>query len=239
MTSGYYKAKLSAERLRKCYEIAGPRVRQYFSAEIEHVMKKAYAAERIVELGCGYGRVLEQLAYIHAQVMGIDHSLASLELARELLAAFSNIRLAAMDAKSLAFADDTFDVTIRIQNGISAFHVDRVALIRESVRITKPEGWVLFSSYSSNFWEHRLEWFYQQAAHGCLGEIDGEKTRDGVIVCKDGFRAETVDPKLFLELAAQACPQDSVSIIEIDGSSLFCEIKKHPSKPPKEIPYHG
>jgi hypothetical protein len=45
---------------------------------------------------------------------------------------------------------------------------------------------------------------------------------DGVIVCKDGFRATTVDSDGFMNLAAGLCLIPN--IIEVDGSSLFCEI---------------
>jgi len=94
--------------------------------------------------------------------------------------------------------------------------------MREAVRLTRSGGLVLFSSYSARFWEARLEWFEAQAAHGLIGEIDREATRDGVIVCKDGFRAVTVDGEGFRRLVE---PLGLVPcIVEVDGSSLFCEI---------------
>ena len=123
----------------------------------------------------------------------------------------------------MAFADSVFDTAICIQNGISAFHVDRCALIRECARVTKPGGLMLFSSYSPRFWDDRLEWFELQAAHGLLGEIDHDQTRHGVIVCKDGFRANTVDPEEFRTLCADLNLQATIE--EVDGSSLFCEVR--------------
>ena len=55
-----------------------------------------------------------------------------------------------------------------------------------------------------------------------LGEIDEDATGDGVIVCKDGFRTETIGPDQFERLAGTAgCPFE---IVEVDGSSLFCVI---------------
>ena len=107
-----------------------------------------------------------------------------------------------MDAASLLFADNLFDVVICIQNGISAFHCDQKNLLREALRVTKPGGLALFSTYAEKFWEYRLEWFKLQAAAGLLGEIDWEKTANGIIVCKDGFTASTVSPEQFRQLAA-------------------------------------
>ena len=122
----------------------------------------------------------------------------------------------------LGLADNTFNVVICIQNGISAFHVDQKRLIAESVHVVKRGGIVLFSSYSDKFWPHRLEWFELQAKEGLLGEIDYEKTKDGVIICHDGFTATTVSADRFRSLTGGL--NSDVSIIEIDNSSLFCEI---------------
>lgn len=216
----YYSDKLSAKRLRRVYEIATPRVRQYLDAEIDHVLGRIKPEDTVLELGCGYGRVLERLADKAKIAVGIDTAPASLLLAKELYG--ERFLLAQMDAVKLGFADGSFDAVVCVQNGISAFKVDKPALIRESVRVTKPGGIVLFSSYSEKFWDHRLEWFELQAAEGLLGEIDYEATGDGVIVCKDGFKATTVGPSEFQSLASNLGLR--ASIVEVDGSSVFCEI---------------
>lgn len=220
--TGYYKEKLSALRLQQVYEIAPPRVRQYLEAEVNHIIEKTRPGDLVLELGCGYGRILPALAAKAGFVIGIDNSLASLHKGKEWLGDIANIRLAAMDAARPAFPPGIFDVVVCIQNGISAFHVDRRNLIRESITITKPGGKILFSSYSHKFWRDRLEWFYMQADAGLLGEIDEEKTGAGKIVCKDGFTADTVDEEQFRELTAGFAVQTIIS--EIDESSIFCEL---------------
>ncbi|HUU83023.1 MAG TPA: class I SAM-dependent methyltransferase [Phycisphaerae bacterium] len=218
----YYSERLSAERLRRCYEIAPPRVQQYLEAEIEYVAGRIGRGDVVLELGCGYGRVLERLAGKAGTLVGIDTSAPSLEMGRELLSAFQNCRLLQMDAVALGFADRSFDVVCCIQNGISAFHVDKPALIAEAIRVTKPGGRVLFSSYSPNFWDARLEWFKLQADHGLLGEIDWDATGDGVIVCRDGFRATTIGPGEFESLTAGFDVDRRIE--EVDRSSIFCEL---------------
>ena len=217
----YYDDHLCAHRLKRCYEIAPPRVQQYLEAEIEHVLRHVRSTDSVLELGCGYGRVLAPLARRARVVIGIDTSLASLHLAGHEIES-GRCHLICMDASRLGFADGTFDCVICIQNGTSAFHVDQRVLIRESVRVTKPGGIALFSSYAARFWDHRLEWFRMQVAEGLLGEIDYEKTGDGVIVCKDGFTATTLGPDEFRDLTSDLDAQ--VGIEEVDGSSLFCEI---------------
>jgi SAM-dependent methyltransferase len=90
----YYFEHLAAERLRECYEIAPPRVQQYLDTEIHHVAGKIRPTDTVLELGCGYGRVLEKLAERGGTLVGIDTSASSLRLAGELLRRFPNCWLA-------------------------------------------------------------------------------------------------------------------------------------------------
>ncbi|UCH10761.1 MAG: class I SAM-dependent methyltransferase [Fidelibacterota bacterium] len=218
----YYSHSLSAHRLKQCYDLAPPRVQQYLEAEIIHVLERIPGSSIVLELGCGYGRVLRRLVPQPRHAVGIDTSLESLTLAREILRGYPTCRLAAMDAVAMGFCDGQFDAVICIQNGISAFHVDQRQLIAEAVRVTRPGGKVLFSSYSENFWDARLDWFHIQAEHGFVGEIDEAATGEGVIVCKDGFRATTVSDRDFAGLASGLGLEAKIS--EVDSSSLFCEL---------------
>ena len=220
----YYSDKLSANRLKSCYDVAPPRIQQYLEAEVNHVLKKINPGDFVLELGCGYGRILPLLAQKANLVIGIDTSIHSLILAIEMIQSIQNCYLMRMDAVQLAFADQIFNVVVCIQNGISAFHVNKIDLKRESIRVTKPGETILFSSYSDKFWSYRRHWFQLQSEAGLIGEIDSEKTRDGVIVCKDGFTATTVNGEQFLALTRRF--NVKTIITEVDESSLFCEI--HP-----------
>jgi len=223
MAGKCYEEKLSSERLRAVYESAPPRIKQHLNAEIEHVVKHIRAGDIVLELGCGYGRVLPHLAHKACSTIGIDNSISSLMLAATSLKDMSGIELACMDALSLGVCDDIFDLVVCIQNGISAFHVNQAELIRESIRVTRPGGTILFSTYSDKFWDERLRWFELQANLGLIGQIDYERTTRGSIVCKDGFTATTVSEAGFRDMLSGL--DVSFHLIEIDDSSLFCVIK--------------
>ena len=216
----YYSNKLSAERLRLCYEIAPPRVKQYLKAEEKYVLQNIRPSDTVLELGCGYGRVLRQVVKKAKLAIGVDTSIDSLLLGRKMLKGVDNCILLKMDAVQLGFLDQTFDRVVCIQNGISAFHVNQKDLVQESIRVTKRRGKVLFSSYSDRFWKDRLEWFRLQSEAGLVGEIDYEKTGNGVIVCKDGFTATIVGPDQFRELTSKF--DVATKIVEVDESSVFC-----------------
>ncbi len=127
-----------------------------------------------------------------------------------------------MDAVCLAFPDASMDATICVQNGICAFGVEPAVLLREALRVTRPRGLVLLSSYAETFWPHRLAWFQEQAAQGLVGEIDYDRCGNGVIACRDGFRAATMRPSDFERLCD--CLAVRSRLTEVDTSSLFCEI---------------
>ena len=91
--SGYYDDKLAAARLRRCYEIASPRVRQYLDAELEYVLNRLEPGDVALELGCGYGRVLGPLAARARLAVGVDTSFASHARARDELAPNDKVRL--------------------------------------------------------------------------------------------------------------------------------------------------
>jgi SAM-dependent methyltransferase len=220
----YYKQKLAADRLARCYEIASPRVRQYLRAEMDFVVSRLRETSVVLDLGCGYGRTLPDLVSAAAIVVGIDTSEASLALARERISAFPSCLLARMDATALSFVDATFDVVVCIQNGMCAFRVDKQRLIEESLRVLRPGGVAMFSAYAERFWPHRLSWFNAQAETGLIGPIDRQRTRDGVIVCEDGLILSTVRPEEFSALVAGLDVQ--LESVEVDESSQFYVLTK-------------
>lgn len=219
----YYAQKLAATRLQQVYDIAPDPVRRYLSAEIAYVQERMPPGCRVLELGCGYGRVLKELAPRAGVLAGIDTSLASLRMAKDYLAACADVMLVQMDAIDLAFPPETFDLVCCVQNGISAFHVDQRQLMVAAVSVTRPGGRVLFSSYAEAFWEDRLDWFRLQAQHGLLGAIDEAATGRGVIVCKDGFKATTVTPDQFRTLSQGL--GDAVTVDTVAAASVFCDIR--------------
>ncbi len=221
MDDRYYVDRLAADRLRRVYEEAPERIRQYLEAEIDHVRRRTVAADRLLEVGCGYGRVMRRLARPGRLLAGVDISRPSLDEAGRELAAVEGCHLVQADAAALPFKADVFDAVICVQNGLSAIKAEPLAVLSEAVRVTRRGGRVLVSGYADSFWDVRLDWFRRQAAAGLIGELDPTRTGDGIIVGRDGFRATTLRPDDFRALATalNLVPQ----LTEVDGSCLFLE----------------
>lgn len=220
--SNYYADKLNSQSLFQVYETAIPNVRQYLDSEIDFVKKRLHKTDCVLELAAGYGRIVKLLAPCCDTIVGMDISKESVELGKEYLQAYANADMVVMDMHQISF-DKPFDVVLCLQNGLSAMQVTPKE-IEKILDIVAPGGTAYFSTYSANFWDWRIKWFEEQAKKGLLGEIDYDRTKDGVIVCKDGFRATTQTEEDYRKIG-EYCGYPYL-IQEVDGSSLFLMIQK-------------
>jgi len=218
----YYNDKLNAEKLFKVYDTKIMRIKQYLKAEIDYVRSSINPDETVIELGAGYGRIIKEIAPFCKSVIGIDISENNVMLAKEYLKNLPNADVIKMNVHSIELKS-TFDIVLCLQNGISSMGITPED-IKNIMNLLNFGGHAFFSTYSSKFWDCRLEWFEEQAAKGLLGEIDTENTGDGVIVCKDGFRATTKSPEEFEKLGRMT--GYPFKIAEVDDSSLFLVISK-------------
>jgi SAM-dependent methyltransferase len=73
----------------------------------------SYQPKSILEIGCGYGRILHELAArVDVPLTGIDFSPTQLEAARRFLAPDSGIALALARGERLPFPDRSFDMVL-------------------------------------------------------------------------------------------------------------------------------
>lgn len=102
---------------------------------------------RFLDVACGSGALAIPAARRSAQVTAIDLAQTMIErlAARAQAEGLHNVQAAVMDAESLEFANDTFDVTTSL-NGISLLP-DLEAGLREAVRVTKPGGQVMIAAF--------------------------------------------------------------------------------------------
>jgi 2-polyprenyl-6-hydroxyphenyl methylase/3-demethylubiquinone-9 3-methyltransferase len=194
MKENYYAKDLNAQKLFQVYQTKYQRVKQYFEAEISFVRNRLQGTERVLELGAGYGRIMKELSSSCVSITGIDISEGNVEFGNKYLGDVPNAKLMVMDAHNLKFSE-TFDVVLCLQNALSAMKTQPLEYVKKIMALLSPEGKAFISSYSAKFWEHRMAWFHEQSEKGLLGEIDMEQTKDGVIICKDGFRATTHSPQ--------------------------------------------
>ena len=221
--NNYYAQNLNSQKLFKVYETRISRVKQYLEAEISYVRNNLTGSERVLELGAGYGRIVKELAGSCESIVGIDISQESVLLSKEYLQDSPNAEILTMDVNNLTF-QEKFDVILCLQNGLSAMKITSSDMIERILGMVVNGGKVYFSTYSERFWEYRLMWFKEQAEKGLLGELDLIKTKNGVIICEDGFKAITHTPKDLKMIGNLSGFQYQIQ--EVDESSIFLIIHK-------------
>lgn len=95
----------------------------------------------VLDLGCGYGRNIQNLANIALRVVGVDINHEEVKHA-SLGHQEENINFAVMNGAQLGFADNTFNDVVLL-GVIGGIHSEmRHKIIEESVRVLKPGGMV-------------------------------------------------------------------------------------------------
>jgi len=111
-------------------------------------------APRVLDAGCGSGRLTVALAQAGAEVTGVDTNASQLEVARGRAAA-AGVELTLLEAsfEALPFADASFDAVVS-RLAVMASD-DAVATLRELARVLEPGGrlvTVLWASPGENPW---------------------------------------------------------------------------------------
>lgn len=222
MKDNYYRNGLNSQKLFKVYDTRIERVRNYLDSEIEYVRETLQGTETVLELGAGYGRIIKELAPYTQSITGIDISEDSVAFGKEYFKDITNAEIITMDVHNITL-NNHYDVVLCLQNGLSSMKLTTND-IKRIMEFVKDGGKVFFSSYREKFWDVRLQWFQEQANKELLGEVDMEKTKDGVVVCKDGFIATTSSSDDLKNIGETlGYPYE---IIKVDESSIFLIINK-------------
>ena len=121
------------------------RVRQVEWTWLERRVRAAGAAQaghglRLLDICCGNGALLEQLASRLASGAGVDASPAMVRLARRRLAAAAHLDVRQVDGPALPFPDDSFDLAVSL---LSFRYLDWDPLMAELRRVLAPGGRLL------------------------------------------------------------------------------------------------
>ncbi len=102
-------------------------------------------ASRLLDVGCGTGRTLHQIARTHPamRLWGVDLSPAYVKVARKRLAELPEITLAVENGETLPFADGAFDIVTSVYLFHELPRNARRAVIRELHRVVRPGGLVV------------------------------------------------------------------------------------------------
>jgi len=121
---------------------------QYSARQVRAALELA-PTDRVLELGCGVGRIGRELVAEVAHWQGVDISSNMLGHARERLASHANFAVAALERTSLAmFPDASFDKAYCVAVFIHMDKEDLVLYLHELRRVLKPGGRLYFDAWN-------------------------------------------------------------------------------------------
>jgi len=132
--------------------------------EMDEFLRFVKAGDRVLDLGCGNGRLYQVLAEKSTEYWGLDISENLLEVARETYGRREETHWLVGDmTRALDFKDDFFDTVFMVA---SLNHIPTVKLrqqtLKEIGRVTKKNGWLVMTNWNLRAWHwiKKYGWWY-------------------------------------------------------------------------------
>lgn len=130
------------------------RTRQYVWRGFEKLAQYTKNGDRVLDLGCGNGRLLDLLKDKEINYTGIDSSKGLIEIAKE---RYPGAEFLVGDALNLPFPDNSFNrvFSIAVLHHIPSVEL-RLVFLAEAKRVLAPGGLLILTVW--NLWQRRGWW---------------------------------------------------------------------------------
>jgi len=148
-------AKKILEKTRENYNLIShdfSRTRNKFWEEMRFISKYADDNERVLDLGCGNGRLYELFQDKTLDYYGVDFSEKLIEIAKE---KYPQLKFKVADALNLPFPANFFDkvFSIAVLHHIPSKEL-RLKFLKEIRRVLKPEGVLILSVWNFSMFKN-------------------------------------------------------------------------------------
>jgi ubiquinone/menaquinone biosynthesis C-methylase UbiE len=165
---------------------------------------------RVLDVACGTGRTLHQLAVSHPalRLYGVDLSPAYVRLARRRLASVGEVALAVENAEALPFADAAFDAVTSVYLFHELPRNTRRAVARELFRVVRPGGVVVIEDSAQLSESAEIA----SALHAFPGEFHEPFYADYLeddlagLLAEVGFAIESTEPQFVAKVVTARRP---------------------------------
>lgn len=125
-------------------------LKKFFTGDIDYIENKLEKSGKVLEIGCGFGRLLPYLAKVSREVVGIDFSKLQVKKSRALFRNNKNVKVELMSAEKLKFKDGIFDTTACLNCSLGNMPGIESLVISEMKRVTKKGGKVIVRVFADN-----------------------------------------------------------------------------------------
>ncbi len=214
-TDGYF-----SERSAEIYEVGvellfrgtADVMRRQVIPPITRLVRAAGGAARVklLDVACGTGRTLHQLARAHPamRLWGVDLSPAYVRIARRRLAHVDEVALAVENAERLPFADATFDAATSVYLFHELPRNARRNVVRELYRVVRPGGLVVIEDSAQLAESPELETVLRQFPRDFHEPFYADYLEDDLagVLAAQGFEPLAVEPQLVAKVVVARRP---------------------------------
>ncbi|HEY4681634.1 MAG TPA: class I SAM-dependent methyltransferase [Candidatus Acidoferrales bacterium] len=198
-SADFYRSRAD-DFIEQCYCSAPEAIQRGLAAELELIHRVAPPG-RILEAGCGSGRVFEGLKRADRRLFGFDLVLGYLAEAKK---KGVEGQLVAARGGRIPFRDGVFEAVFCVQNTLGMVGEEKAAMLGELRRVAKEGATLLVVVYAESSLAPRLEWYDRLARKGLMAPIDWSQSSDDVLATADGHRSETFSRGRFEALLGDA-----------------------------------
>ncbi|MDP1884475.1 MAG: class I SAM-dependent methyltransferase [Candidatus Moranbacteria bacterium] len=125
-------------------------LQKFFTGDIDFIKNKLTRNQNILEVGCGFGRLLYPLSTVSKNVTGIDFSKNQIQKTANNTKQSKNITVRLMRAEKMNFKNNCFDQSICLNNSLGNMPGIEKQVIQEMKRITKAGGKIIVRVFADN-----------------------------------------------------------------------------------------
>jgi ubiquinone/menaquinone biosynthesis C-methylase UbiE len=133
-----------------------PPYQNLFEAERRCLLKNIQPDAVVLDVGCGDGRNMRTILEKTLYVTGIDNDKKAVKDAEKHFDAFPTVKIVYAEAISLPFEDGLFDIVTYLMI-LPNLDTHKEKALSEAVRVLKPGGIIILSSFSETAFDERME----------------------------------------------------------------------------------
>lgn len=132
-------------------------IQDFLDTEMAFINNHIKQSKDILEVGCGYGRLLKILTSKASNVVGVDFSAPLLEKGKKNIAEYANVQTFLMDAQDLRFNDASFDYVLCLDASFGNMPGIEERVVCEMARVMRDHGELIVSVFSEAAKDVQLE----------------------------------------------------------------------------------
>lgn len=132
-------------------------IQEFLDQEIKFIKKYIKPNKVILEVGCGYGRLVKILSKNAKKVVGIDFSKPLLDKAKKNLFDKKNVELFLMNAEDIKFGNRSFDYVLCLDASFGNMPSIELKTLKQMKRVCKQNGEIIISVFSENAKKAQIE----------------------------------------------------------------------------------